>query len=70
MLGTESRDIPQFGYKARVQLVSGKTDRTEVDMKLGTLLVEAKLTESDFQAKSRLALESYRDHRRLAAAAR
>ncbi len=61
MLGTEPADIPEFGYKPRVPLLGGKTDRTEVDMKLGTLLVEAKLTESDFQAKDRFVLESYRD---------
>jgi len=61
MLGTEVTDMPEFGYKARVPILGGKTDRTEVDMKLGTLLVEAKLTESDFQAKSRIVLESYRD---------
>jgi len=63
ILGTEPTDIPEFGYKARVPLLGGKSDRTEVDMKLGTLLVEAKLTESDFQAKSRIVLESYRDFR-------
>lgn len=61
MLGTEPTDIPEFGYKARVPLLGGKTDRTEVDMRLGSLLVEAKLTESDFQAKSRFVVESYRD---------
>jgi len=61
MLGTEPTDTPAFGYKARVPLLGGKTDRTEVDMRLGTLLVEAKLTESDFQVKSCLVLESYRD---------
>ena len=61
MLGTKPADIPDFGYKARVPLLGGKTDRTEVDMKLGDLLVEAKLTESDFQACKRSALESYRD---------
>ncbi len=61
MLGTEPTDIPGFGYKARVPPLGGKTDRTEVDMKLGTLLVEAKLTESDFQAKDSFVLESYRD---------
>jgi len=61
MLGTEPTDIPEFGYKARVPLLGGKTDRTEVDMKLGMLLVEAKLTESDFQAKSCSLLKSYRD---------
>jgi hypothetical protein len=61
MLGTDSTDIPEFGYKARVPLLGNKTDRTEVDMKLGALLVEAKLTENDFQARNRSVLESYRD---------
>lgn len=65
MLRTESTDIPEFGYKARVPLLGGKTDRTEVDMKLGRLLVEAKLTESDFQAKSCSVLESYRDFKKV-----
>lgn len=61
VLGTEIRDVPEFGYKARVPLLNGKTDRTEVDMRLGGLLVEAKLTETDFQKKHRSAVESYRD---------
>lgn len=61
ILGTEICDVPEFGYKARVPLLNGKTDRTEVDMKLGQLLVEAKLTEMDFQKKHRSAVESYRD---------
>ncbi len=63
MLGTEPPDTPIFGYKARMPLLGGKTDRTEVDMKLGSLLVEAKLTESDFQSKSSSVLEWYRDFR-------
>jgi hypothetical protein len=61
LLGTETSDVPVFGYMARVPLLNGKADRTEVDMKLGTLLVEAKLTESNFQAKDRLTVESYRN---------
>ena len=65
LLGTEPTDIPEFGYKARVPLLAGKTDRTEVDMKLGALLVEAKLTESDFQTKNRFVLESYRDFKKV-----
>lgn len=63
ILGTEITDVPQFGHKARVPLLNGKTDQTEVDMKLGQLLVEAKLTETDFQRKKRSAVESYRDLR-------
>ncbi len=42
-LGIESDAAPVFGWKARVPLVAGRFDRTEVDMRLGTLLVEAKL---------------------------
>lgn len=61
LLGTETTDEPEFGYKARVPLLNAKTDRTEVDMKLGRLLVEAKLTEGDFQIKPAALVESYRD---------
>ena len=53
--------MPEFGFKARVPLLSGKLDRTEVDMRLGPLLVEAKLTESDFQMCAKAVVESYRD---------
>ncbi len=61
MLGTDSTGIPEFGYKARVPLFNGRADRTEVDMKLGSLVVEAKLTETDFQAKLCCVVETYRD---------
>lgn len=61
LLGTETTDEPEFGCKARVPLLHGKVDRTEVDMKLGRLLVEAKLTENDFQIKPAALVESYRD---------
>jgi hypothetical protein len=52
---------PVFGWKARVPLANGRFDRTEVDMRFGSLLVEAKLTESDFQSRSAAIVESYRD---------
>jgi hypothetical protein len=61
LLGTETSDAPEFGYKARVPLLNGRTDRTEIDMKLGHLLVEAKLTESDFQSRVAAVVEGYRD---------
>jgi len=61
MLGTEVTDVPEFGHKARVPLLNGRTDRTEIDMKLGGLFVEAKLTETDFQSKARAVVETYRD---------
>ena len=52
-----------FGFRARVPLANGHSDRTEVDMKLGSLLVESKLTESDFQSQAADLVESYRDLR-------
>jgi hypothetical protein len=61
MLGIECAEIPQFGLKARVPLLNNKFDRTEVDMKVGYLLVECKLTEGDFQSKSKAVVENYRD---------
>ncbi|HEV7674796.1 MAG TPA: hypothetical protein VGQ12_09725 [Candidatus Angelobacter sp.] len=77
MLGTDGSDMPEFGYRARVPLkprLSGKGvkpnlnkgpaqrfDRTEVDMRLGRLLVESKLTESDFQTAPPSLVENYRD---------
>lgn len=61
LLGLESGAVPEFGFKARVPLQEGKFDRTEVDMRLGSLLVEAKLTESDFQSREKGVVESYRD---------
>ena len=58
------RDAPGFGWRARVPLRNGRFDRTEVDMRLGGLLVEAKLTESDFQTCKAAVAESYRDFER------
>ena len=75
MLGTEISDVPEFGYRARVPLKSASNgssaktakapherfDRTEVDMKLGSLLIESKLTESDFQTAPASLVVAYRD---------
>ena len=61
LLGAESGITPSFGYKARVPLANGRFDRTEVDMRMGDLLVEAKLTESDFQSADKRILLAYRD---------
>ncbi|HME59035.1 MAG TPA: hypothetical protein VKF63_11910 [Terracidiphilus sp.] len=60
-LGVDGDDPPVFGWKARVPLDGGRFDRTEVDMRWGGLLVEAKLTESDFQIKAAVVVEAYRD---------
>ena len=50
-----------FGWKARVPLKNGRTDTTEVDLRWGSLLVEAKLTEADFQTRAAAVVEGYRD---------
>ncbi len=61
MLGVEGGSLPEFGVKARVPLQNGRFDRTEVDMQWGGLLVEAKLTEADFQICEVDVVEQYRD---------
>jgi hypothetical protein len=61
MLGIHESAVPIFGWRARVPLANAKSDRTEVDMKLGTLLVEAKLTESSFESCSIVQMKSYAD---------
>ncbi|MDE3200506.1 MAG: hypothetical protein KGN79_06240 [Acidobacteriota bacterium] len=61
MLGVEVDALPEFGWKAKVPLSNGRFDRTEVDMRWGGLLVEAKLTESDFQTRAVSVVEEYRD---------
>ena len=61
LLGVDLNSFPEFGVKARVPLKNGRVDRTEIDLRLGTLLVESKLTESNFQQKAFSVLESYRD---------
>lgn len=61
LLGLDDPETPDFGMKARVPLINGKFDRTEVDMQLGMLLIEAKLTEADFQARSKEIVSHYRD---------
>lgn len=61
MLGVPSGLVPQFGFRPGIPLRSGKTDRTEIDMKLGNLMVEAKLTETDFQTAPARLIARYRD---------
>lgn len=61
MMSIENDEIPVFGWKARVPFMSGRVDRTEIDMRWGNLLIEAKLTETDFQCREASIVESYRD---------
>ena len=63
LLGTDMGDVPEFGFRPHVPLLSGAKERTEADMKLGGVLFEAKLTEGDFQTQGPRAVEQYRDFR-------
>ena len=61
MLGVDYPSLPEFGFRARIPLNTGHTDRTEIDMKIGSLLVEAKLTETNFQTQKKEIVEAYHD---------
>jgi hypothetical protein len=63
--GATTAVSPEFGLRARVPLLSDKFDRTEVDMRLGSLLVEAKLTEGDFQSREKKFVDEYRDFKKV-----
>lgn len=65
LLGVEMRSVPQFGFRPRVPFSTGRYDRTEVDMRLGDLLLEAKLTETGFQSAPAELVESYRDFKQV-----
>lgn len=59
LLGVDRGLRPEFGFKPRTCLANGRVDCTEVDMRLGDLLVEAKLTESGFQTAPYRLIERY-----------
>lgn len=61
LLGLSPGVTPEFGFRPAVPLANGHSDRTEIDMRLGTLLVEAKLTEADYQRAPLRLLARYRD---------
>jgi hypothetical protein len=57
VLGTQIGDLPECGFKPRILLTSGFVERTEIDVKPGPVLFEAKLTESDFQTQKAAIVE-------------
>jgi hypothetical protein len=61
ILGVAPGAFPEFGFKPRTPLQNGRFDNTEIDMRLDQLLVEAKLTESDFQSARPGLISRYRD---------
>ncbi|MCU1322650.1 MAG: hypothetical protein JWM43_2299 [Acidobacteriaceae bacterium] len=62
LLGVDGGSQPCFGLHPGVPLKSGRVDRTEIDMQLADLYVEAKLTETGFQQCGPKLLERYRDY--------
>jgi hypothetical protein len=59
LLGVEPGLRPEFGVRAQLAMRNGEVDRTELDMRLGRLMVEAKLTEAGFGTASRERLMRY-----------
>jgi hypothetical protein len=61
LLNVEAAADPIFGYRPRVPLKNDRADSSEIDLRLGNLLVEAKLTEYGFQTAPWRLAERYRD---------
>ena len=61
LLGVEPSTQLNFGIRPGVPLRNGLKDRTEIDLQLGNLFVEAKLTETGFQNAKPSLIERYRD---------
>jgi hypothetical protein len=61
LLGIEPGIHPGFGFRPGIPLKNGAEDRSEMDLRLGQLFVEAKLTEGDFQTARYDLLQRYRD---------
>lgn len=61
LLGIEPGLYPAFGFRPGIPLKNGAEDRSEIDLKLGKLFIEAKLTEGDFQTARFDLVHRYRD---------
>lgn len=51
---------PEFGIRCCLPLSSGKGDSTEIDMRMGDIIAEAKLTERDFTSKDKNIVRKYK----------
>lgn len=58
-LGVKQGERPMFGVRAQLAMRGGEVDRTEFDMEVGDLWVEAKLTETGFGRAARERLLRY-----------
>jgi hypothetical protein len=61
LLGIPPGIHPEFGVRLGIPLQNGAQDRSEMDLKLGDLFLEAKLTEGDFQIARCDLVRRYRD---------
>ena len=52
--------LPVFGCEGKIPLNNGKLDTTEIDMRIGKTIFEAKFTEKDFTKQRREIVESYK----------
>ncbi len=59
LFGVSPGSVPEFGISANIALLNGRTDATEIDMRLGSTQVEAKLTEDSFTSATRESLDRY-----------
>lgn len=59
LLHLDEPATPEFEFKPRVPLSNGDTDWTHIDMKIGSLLWESKLTEPDFTTAPDARVERY-----------
>jgi hypothetical protein len=64
-LGIDEGARAEFGFRPQTPLTKNHKDRTEVDLKVGNLLIEAKLTEGDFQRARPELMQRYRDFERV-----
>jgi hypothetical protein len=61
LLSLEADSGLEFGHRPRVPTLDGRLDCTELDLLAGDLMIEAKLTESDFQNAPWTRVLRYRD---------
>ena len=61
LLGVPPGESPRFGFRPRIPFANGREDRSEIDLRLGNLFVEAKLTEGGFQTARPALVHRYRD---------
>ena len=61
LLGTTPPERLQFGCLPRLPLLANHVERTEIDLRIGDLWIEAKLTETEFPRAPRQRVLRYRD---------